>query len=137
ALCRAEAIGELLAVAPRLEGCSLHSVFASNLKACVDVVTGGNVDAFAGMCHVARCRLQSHLTGSSVPTIDIMLRICDRLDIPIAAFLESDVSRAEPYWRQARQAVQHDRHTPAFRSAEQVRLVVSRAAQGEPIPSPS
>src|SRR6266446_2259706 len=51
------------------------------------------------------------------------------------AFLESDVSRAEPYWRQARQAVQHDRHTPAFRSAEQVRLVLSRAAQEEPIPS--
>lgn len=137
ALCRAEAIGELLAITPRLEGRSLHSVFAANLRSCVDVVTGGNVDAFAGRCHVARSRLHSHLTGSSVPTIDIMLRISYWLDIPIAAFLENDPCRAEPYWRQARQAVQHDRNAPALahRSAEQVRLVLSRAAQEEPVPS--
>jgi len=134
ALCRAEAIGELLAIVPRLEGCSLHSVLTANLRACVDIVTGGNVDAFARSCHVARSRLQSHLIGSSVPTIDVMLRICYRLDIPITLFLESDPRRAEPYWRQARKAVQHDRNIPARRTAEQVRLVLSRAAQEEPVP---
>src|SRR5439155_88433 len=39
ALCRAEAIGELLAIVPRLEGCSLHSVLTATLRACVDIVT--------------------------------------------------------------------------------------------------
>jgi hypothetical protein len=47
ALWRAVAIGELLAIAPRLEGVSLHSVLKANLRACVDVVAGGN----SGICN--------------------------------------------------------------------------------------
>jgi hypothetical protein len=135
ALWRAERIGELLANAPRLEHPSLHSVIIANLRACVDYVAEGNLDAFADACQVSRSPLQFHLSGKSVPTIDILLRICRRLSIPILAFLESDSRRADAYWERARQSVDPAQMAPAFRSVEQVRLALLRADHEEPVPS--
>jgi len=135
ALWRAVTIGELLAIAPRLEDVSLHSVFTANLKACVDAITGGNLYAFAGACQVSRSPLESHLSGKTVPTIDILLRICCRLGIPITAFLENDSRRAATHWERARQSVHHNRMNPVFRSVEEVRLTLLRADQEQPVPS--
>src|SRR3989442_1342135 len=59
----AQAIGELLEIAPRLEGCSLRSILTSNLRACVEAVAGGNSDLFARTCQVSRSSLQFYLHG--------------------------------------------------------------------------
>jgi len=135
ALWRAEMIGELLANAPRLEHSSLNSVLIANLRACVDNVAGGNVGAFAATCQVARAPLEFHLTGRSVPTIDILLRICRRLSIPIITFLETDRHRSSTYWEQARRSVAPAQTGPAFRSVEQVRHALLRAGEEEPVPN--
>jgi hypothetical protein len=124
ALWRAETVGELLANAPRLEHPSLQSVLIANLRACVDNVAGGNLDAFAAACQVSRSPFESHLTGRSVPTIDILLRICRRLSIPMIAFLESDPRRASAYWERARQSVDPTQMVSAFRPVEQVQLAL-------------
>jgi len=135
ALWRAETIGEMLAEAPRLEHPSLHSVLIANLKACVKGIAEGNVDAFAAACQVSRSPLESHLSGKNVPSIDILLRICRRLSIPIIAFLESDSRRAAAYWERARQSVDPAQMAPAFRSADQVRLALLQADDEKPVPS--
>jgi hypothetical protein len=124
ALWRAETMGELLANAPRLEHPSLRSILIANLRACVDNVAGGNMDAFATVCQVSRSPLESHLISRSVPTIDILLRICRRLRIPIIAFLESDPRRAAAYWERARQSVDPAQMVSAFRPVEKVRLAL-------------
>jgi hypothetical protein len=132
---RAETIGELLANAPRSEHPSLHSILVGNLKACVDAVAEGNLYAFAHACQVSRSPLEFHLTGKSVPTIDILLRICRRLSIPIIAFLESDSRRAAAYWEQARQSLDPGQIVSAFRSVEKVRLALLQADREEPVPT--
>lgn len=132
---RAERIGELLANAPRLEHPSLHSILVCNLKACVDAVAEGNLDAFAHVCHVSRSPLEFHLSGKNVPTIDILLRICRRLTIPIIAFLESDSGRAAAYWERARQSIYPAQTVSAYRSVEKVRLALLQADHEEPVPS--
>lgn len=132
---RAEMIGELVAIAPQLDGPSLHSVLVGNLKACVDAVAEGNLDAFANACQVSRSPLEFHLSGRNVPSIDFLLRICRRLSIPISAFLENDSCRAATNWERARQSIDPGRRVPAFRPVEQVRLALLRADQEEPVPS--
>jgi DNA-binding phage protein len=132
---RAETVGELLANAPRLEHPSLQSVLIANLRAYVDNVAGGNLDAFAAACQVSRSPFESHLTSRSVPTIDILLRICRRLSIPVMAFLESDPRRAAAYWERARRSVDPAQMVPAFRSVEQVHFALLRADHEEPVPS--
>jgi hypothetical protein len=95
-------------------------MLVGNLKACVAAVAEGNLDAFAHACQVSRSPLEFHLSGKSVPTIDILLRICRRLSIPIIAFLESDPCRASAYWERARQSVDPAEMVSAFRCVEQV-----------------
>jgi transcriptional regulator with XRE-family HTH domain len=132
AVSRATAIGELFAAAPRLHGLSLHNVLTENLRACVNAVTGGNVEAFALKCHVARSVVHFYLRQSSLPTIEIVLRICCELKVPITAFLENDPNRAELHWKHARPVVEP---RAAFRQPEQVRLVLLRALDEESTPS--
>lgn len=133
ALWRAESIGELLAIAPRLHDLSLHTVLTANLRACVDAVAEGHLDAFANECQVSRSALW--LSGSHLPMIDTVLRICYRLGVPITTFLENDSRRADAHWKRARQTVQSDRMVPARRSVERVHHVLVRAAQEQPVPS--
>lgn len=135
ALWRAEAIGELLAIAPRLHDLSLHTVLTANLRACVDAVAEGHLDAFANECQVSRSALWHHLGGIHLPMIDTVLRICYRLGVPITTFLENDPRRADAHWKRARQAAQLDRMVPPFRSVERVHHVLVRAAQEHPVPS--
>ena len=135
ALARAEAIGELLAIAPRLAGISLHGVFIANLKSCVDAITAGNMEAFARRCQVSRSPVQFLLSGRCMPTLDFILRISYQLSIPLTAFLESDPLRAGEYWEQARQDLGSGRMIPVRRSIQQLRRELLKAAQEEPVPS--
>ena len=132
AVSHAKAIGELFAAAPGLHGLSLHSVVTANLRACVNAIAGGNAEAFAVRCHVSQSAVRCHLSQTNLPTIEVILRICCELNVPLTAFLENDPHRAELYWGYARPAVEP---RAAFRQPEKVRLVLLRALEEEPIPS--
>ena len=73
------------------------------------------------------------MIGQNLPTIDVILRICHRLDIPVTAFFENDARRAVARWERAKEAVQSDQVAPSTRSAEQVRLLLLQAAQEQPV----
>lgn len=134
ALWRANAVGQLLACVPQIDPKSLGRVFARNLQDCVNTVFHGNVLAFAESCRVSQSACRSHVLGEYLPTIDVVLRICYRLGIPITALFEADRQRAEAHWKTAAVAVQGDR-AHFRRPLEQVRLLLIRAAQEQPAPS--
>jgi AraC-like DNA-binding protein len=133
-LWRANAVGQLLACLPEKDPTSLGRVFATNLQVCADTVFHGNVLAFAEACQVSPSACRSHVLGQYLPTIDVILRICYRLAIPITALFETDRHRAEAHWKTATEAVQPNR-AHSRRSLEQVRLLLIGAAQEQPAPS--
>jgi AraC-like DNA-binding protein len=132
---RAKEIGELLACAPKLDSLPLGDVFSCNLRACVDAVARGNSSSFAKTCQVSSSAFRSHLLGNNLPTMDVLLRLCRRLDIPFTAFFETDQALASAYWKHAAQTVQHEQLAPAYRPAEQLRLLLHEAVQEQPAPS--
>lgn len=132
---RASVIGELLASAPLLTSPLLGDVFSQNLRTCVDAVAQGNSSSFANICEVSRSAFRSHLLGNNLPTMDVLLRVCRRLDIPFAAFFEKDRSKTASYWKHAAQAVQHQQLAPAYRPAEELRFLLHSAARERPEPS--
>jgi AraC-like DNA-binding protein len=67
--------------------------------------------------------------------MDVLLRLCRRLDIPFTAFFETDQVLASAYWKHAAQAVQHEELAPAYRPAEQLRRLLHEAVQEQPAPS--
>ena len=56
-LMRLQAIGDLIRIAPALDGVALHCVWTANLKACIDTVVNGNSAAFAEICQISRSPL--------------------------------------------------------------------------------
>jgi transcriptional regulator with XRE-family HTH domain len=129
-----EVIGELLAVASRLNSSSLRQVFRANLRACVDAVAGGNQLVFARAAHVSHTAVSCHLTGKTRPSIGTFLRICCHLGIPATVFLESDPACGVAQWKSAKERVQKSRGLRASRTSEQVRLVLERGVREQPPP---
>lgn len=132
-----EAVGELLAAAPRLKTPSLRAVFTTNFRACVSAVSEGNQLAFANTCRLSHSVVGRQMIGEKLITINVFFQICYQLRIPPSAFLESDPSRTVAHWERARQAVPRDRMAPLFRTVDQVRRALVEAAQEQPPPSVS
>jgi len=135
ALWHAKAIGGLLATAPRLNGPSLRTVFMANFRACVDAVAEGNRLAFARTCGVSPCFVHSQMFGKSLPRIDILLRICYHLKIPLTALLEGVSIAVAVDLLHAKDAIRKHRQLPLSRTPEQVRFVLEKALREQPAPS--
>lgn len=113
----------------------MHEILTTNLKACVDTVANGNLDMFAKICHISRTSFQLHLGGRSLPSLDMMLRICQELRVRLTAFLESDSQRAAAQWERTAQSIQQNRIHPSARPIEEVRLALLKAVQEHPAPT--
>ena len=134
-LWQANAIGGLLAHAPRLKGSSLRNAFVANFRACVDAVAEGNRLAFARATRVAQCTVNYQMAGKSLPRISTLLRICRHLNIPMTVLLESDSAHLAADLAQAKDAVRKYRQLPLSRTPAQVRLVLENALREQPAPS--
>lgn len=132
---RAREIGELLRCAPTLDSLPLSDILSCNLRACVDAVAQGNSSSFAKTCQVSSSAFRSHLLGNNLPTLDVLLRLGRRLDIPLTAFFETNQAVTRAYWKHATQTVQHEQLAPAYRPAEQLRLLLHEAVLEQPAPS--
>lgn len=131
----AQAIGDLLAIAPSLPETSRQTIFLTNLRACVDVVADGNLNALADACQVSRAALRSHLRGSLFPTLTLLVRMGYRLGVPLTTFFVSHPPQAMGQWERAQPIVPRERRGRANRSAEDVRRVLVEATQEQPVPS--
>jgi AraC-like DNA-binding protein len=134
-LMRVQAIGDLIRIAPALDGVALHCVWTANLKACIDTVVNGNLCAFAEICQISRSPLTLYLGGRGLPSLDIMLRISGKLGIPLTAFLEVEPEKAVAQWEAARQNVLGTVPVAKSRPIEEARLALQQAVVEQPPPS--
>jgi AraC-like DNA-binding protein len=132
---RVQATGDLIRIAPALDGIALHCVWTANLKACIDAVVNGNLGAFAKICRISRSPLTLYLDGRGLPSLDTMLRISGNLGIPITAFLEVEPEKAVAQWEAARQNVAGTVPVVKSRPIEEVRLALQQAVAERPSPS--
>jgi AraC-like DNA-binding protein len=132
---RAQAIGNLIRIAPVLDGVSLHRVFTTNLKACIGTVVNGNLWAFARICQISRSSLTFYLDGRGLPSLDATLRIGEKLSIPLTAFLEIEPLKALALWEVARQKVSDAVPAARSRPLEEARRALQQAALEQPPPS--
>jgi AraC-like DNA-binding protein len=125
---QATSIGELIRLGPTVDEMSIHRVWIDNLKACIATVTNGNQDAFAKVCRTSRSSLAASVKGCALPSLGTMLRISERLGIPLTSFLEADPERAAACWQAAKWNVSGAGSIVTFRSREKVKSVLQKAA---------
>ena len=135
ALMRAQIIGDLIRMAPALDGVALHRVWIGNLKACIETVVNGSLGAFAGICQISRSPLTSYLDGRGLPSLDVMLRMSQNLGIPLTAFLEIEPQKAVALWEAAKQNVSGAVPVARSRPLKEARLALQQAALEQPPPS--
>jgi len=134
-LTRVQAIGDLIRIAPALDGVALHCVWTANLKACIDTVVNGNLGAFAEICQMSRSPLTLYLGGRGLPSLNVLLRISGKLGIPLTAFLELKPEKAVAQWEAAKQNVLGSVPAAKSRPIEEARLALQQAAVEQPSPS--
>lgn len=86
----AESVGELLAAAPNLPAPPPRERIAQAVTVCVQQVAGGKVSVLARALGVSLPTACGWLHGESVPRIDLLLRMCDILDISALDFLTAE-----------------------------------------------
>jgi hypothetical protein len=129
---KVRAIGDLLAYAPEVQSKTRIDVLRANLKHAVQEISDGNCGAFAQRCKVSRTAFGSHLNGCHLPTLDVLLRICHQIRVPITALYQSDfrVSQAD-----LSSSAEQRQETPKRRSREELRNLLRCAASEVPSPS--
>jgi AraC-like DNA-binding protein len=133
----AKSIGELFTLAPHLDTVSLAQTIKDNLLACMQAVTEGNLLLFARICgiHKTSLWLRVQATDGYLMPVNVLLAICDRLDIPLIAFFETDFSKASLYWEHAARMVQADRMGALRPSPALLRLLLEETTREQPPPS--
>jgi transcriptional regulator with XRE-family HTH domain len=83
----ARSIGEVLAAAPRLDGPPAKEQLIDSLKLCIDQASWGHIGAFSYMVGLWHITVRRILKGDGWPTLEALLRICSRLNIPLVDLL--------------------------------------------------
>jgi AraC-like DNA-binding protein len=133
ALWRAKAIGELLAITPRLNWAA--TVFKANFQTCLRIVAENNACALAQASHLSRTVVAFVEKGRSHLQLDTLLQLCYHLNIPPTAFLENDPGGTAVHWQRAKEAVIKDRERPLSWPPERARRVLREAVREQPPPS--
>jgi transcriptional regulator with XRE-family HTH domain len=87
-----DAIGDLIATAPRLISPPKRERIAQLFSACVDELGEGNIAAFARLLKQPRNTVWLWHSGQVLPSLDILLKICDCLEISVLDFLIQEVA---------------------------------------------
>ena len=129
----AKSIGDLLAAAPRAERVSAAgNVCGTNLSACIESATSGNLLAFADITRTPRGALRYWVSGMHRPQIGALLRMCYQIGVPVTQLL-GDPAAADFDIAPLR----NDRGIQLRRRGDEVRLALDRALAEEPPPSVS
>ena len=83
----ADNIGGLIAAAPHFSSPLSKENVAIAIRTATDIVTNGNIAAFAGLFGIPKNTLWMWHTGKALPQLNVLLRICYRLEISLLDFL--------------------------------------------------
>ncbi len=93
---RADAIGELITAVPHLSSPLPRENVAKAIRATINVVTKGNMAAFASRLGIPKNTVWMWYTGKALPQLDVLLKICYCLEISLLDFLISEKVAAKP-----------------------------------------
>jgi AraC-like DNA-binding protein len=128
----AKSIGDLLAVAPRLKGSPLRERLRTNLSACIESATSGNLLAFADLTRSNRDALRYWVSGAHRPQIGDLLRMCYHMRLPVIKLLgdpaTADLDIAP---------LSNDRCISRRHREDEIQIALKRALAEDPPPSVS
>lgn len=124
------AVGELLAVG-RTAGRLSLARFRRNLLICMAHVAEGNANALSELAGISKSAVQSWITTRMRPRLDVLLRMCSRLGVAIAAILTSR-RLADVDWRVVEgHCPMIDRRVKRYRSSDEVRHEIEAALRSQ------
>ena len=82
-------VGYLLTMIPLIDPIEARAALCRSLAAFLDQLTAGNVVALAEYIHCPPSVLRNWLDGTTVPTLENLLRTCRFLNVPIASLVAS------------------------------------------------
>ncbi len=91
-----DVIGELIAAAPYLASTLPRENIAKSLRSAVDIVTKGNVAAFARLLKMPKNTVWMWHTGKVLPQLNVLLQVCYCLGISLLDFLTNEAIYTEP-----------------------------------------
>lgn len=82
-------VGDLLTMIPLIDPMGARAALCRSLAAFLDRLTAGNVVALAEYIHCPPSILRNWLDGTTVPTLENLLRTCRFLSVPITSLIAS------------------------------------------------
>jgi len=128
----AQSIGDLLAAAPKLKGSPLREHLRTNLSACIESATSGNLLAFADLTRTTRGALRYWVSGAHRPEIGALLQMCYQIRVPVVQLLGDPVATGFDI-----APLRNDRGIPLRRRGDEVRRALEHALAEEPPPGVS
>jgi TniQ protein len=131
----AREFGQLVALAPQAQPAGRKNLQAFVARY-VDSFFEGNVMAAAEAAGCGRVSFHNWYTGNTTPRIDLLLRLCYELCIPLTSLATGDAAEVKDcaFGRKAAGAKRH-RNTAPQRTADQIRRALLLAVKEEPPPS--
>lgn len=84
-------IGELIATAPQLSFPLKKEIISKAISNYVNELSEGNIAAFARLLNIPKNTVWMWCTGKALPSIDILVKVCQRLGISILELLKQEV----------------------------------------------
>jgi hypothetical protein len=87
----AKSVGEVIAASLKLNLLPSKEGITRTIRECVNRYTSGNVQAFARYVRIRKNTVSLWHVGRNIPRFDILLKMCQRMELPAVQFLTSTV----------------------------------------------
>ncbi|HEY9803840.1 MAG TPA: hypothetical protein V6D25_26090 [Leptolyngbyaceae cyanobacterium] len=135
----AEVLGELIAAIPYLKTPIPKEKIAKSLSIAIDMVSEGNLAAFASLLGLPKNTVWMWKNGKAIPQIDLLLRICYFLRVTLLNFLTSEdiascikITIKPPYQRSRKPRI-----SPKLFDSEQIQDALLAVVRSDEIPPPA
>ncbi|WP_373530707.1 helix-turn-helix domain-containing protein [Nostoc sp.] len=132
-----EVIGELISSTLSFNSPPAKEEIAKSLSLVINVVTNGNIAEFGRLMGIPKNTLWMWQTGKALPVLDILLKICYRLEISLLDLLKPEQLAAKSFTKISHKTIRRSptlRASPKLFEANQVQdaLLAILASDNEP-----
>ncbi len=135
-----DTVGELIAATPHFLSPLPRENIAKSLRIAVDVITKGNIAAFARWIEMPKNTVWLWHAGEVLPQLDVLLRVCYCLGVSLLDFLTQQIIPIEPHQiighrPPTRQCIERAPSKPFDSNKVQQALLSALNTQEEPPPT--
>lgn len=121
-----EALRTIVAQLPSLQSCPERERIRLVVNRAAERLTNGNIAALARLLGLSRNTVENWCQGKRIPELDMLLRLCYRLNLSLYGVLFREIETLEPCLREA---LPEARFTPRKRTAIDKELTFSQLEQ--------